>query len=240
MFYYGLNGLLYHDIPQYMRIKGVTEEDLKNDIEPLYFNPQKFWRGVRHIGNYTFVGFSDYIEKMDLPKDIVRIGWYAFSGLVKLKEIVLPENVAFVGEGAFEDCSSLTKVKLPKGLKVVSKNMFKNCTSLSEINLENVQVIEAGAFEDCKNLRRINLRSLTSVKKSAFKGCCALKEVYASENMSEKLKGQFKNCNVFVENLCGEERSDINNKLLGIRVKPYKAMKKGANEIQQVLGKEDF
>lgn len=165
MFFRGFGGLLYHEIPVYQRIKGYTEEDQKQDIEPILSNPEKFWSGVKDIGNYTFMGFGDYIERLTIPDGVFRIGWYAFSGLGKLKDIILPESVSCVGEGAFDGCKSLTSIILPKDLNIIAKDMFKNCIGLKEINLDNVNIIEDGAFDACKSLKKVRLPNIKNIEK---------------------------------------------------------------------------
>ncbi len=62
-----------------------------------------------------------------------KIGRYAFSGCVNLRDFTLPDKVTTIGERAFWACFSLTKFTFPKELVKIDKKALYNCPGLKSI-----------------------------------------------------------------------------------------------------------
>lgn len=61
----------------------------------------------------TVLRYTGNEEELILPKNVVRIAPYAFSGCKTLKKIVTPTKLASIGKGAFFGCDNLVEVTIP-------------------------------------------------------------------------------------------------------------------------------
>lgn len=84
--------------------------------------------GELRIEKGTVLKYTGSDEELILPRDVVRIAPYAFSGCTSLKKIVTPVKLKSIGKGAFYGCNNLLEVTLPgrlflrvKGGKVFPK-----------------------------------------------------------------------------------------------------------------------
>ena len=110
---------------------------------------------VTNIYNYAFKGCWN-ISGVELPDGLKTIGYSAFSGASRLKEIVIPSGVTGIGENAFRNCYSMTNAVLPEGLKKIEPRTFKYCSQLQSIYIPgSVEWIGQSAFEDCTKLARV-------------------------------------------------------------------------------------
>ena len=48
-----------------------------------------------------------------IPKEITKVGDYAFSNCVELTSVILPESVLSIGNSAFSGCSKLVSISFP-------------------------------------------------------------------------------------------------------------------------------
>lgn len=65
------------------------------------------------IQNGTVLKYTGSDEEVKIPRGIVRIAPYAFSGCKTLKKLITPVKLASIGKGAFYGCSNLVEVTLP-------------------------------------------------------------------------------------------------------------------------------
>ena len=56
---------------------------------------------------------NHFIETIEIPNTVTKIGAYAFEYVLNLKTIVVPDSVTFIGEGAFRDCFDLEELTIP-------------------------------------------------------------------------------------------------------------------------------
>ena len=111
--------------------------------------------------NYTvdslyglFYGCSS-LESVDLPDNLVNIGYDMFNMCSSLKEIDLPVGIKYIGDCAFADCGSLTEITFPSKLQTISYSAFSG-TSIETVTIPaSVLYIQRGAFAGCPKLTEI-------------------------------------------------------------------------------------
>ena len=109
------------------------------------------------INSFAFYNCNN-IAKIELPKNITKIGYKAFYGCNNLTTINLPNSIKQIGEGAFRYCSGLKSITIPSNLKTIEKEVFANCKNLTNIVIpKSVNSIEIGAFTGCEKLEKIIL-----------------------------------------------------------------------------------
>ncbi|MEE1206728.1 MAG: leucine-rich repeat domain-containing protein [Muribaculaceae bacterium] len=117
------------------------------------------------LGESCFAGTD--IESIAFPAGIKAVGFAAFAGCPKLKEVTVP--AAEIGAYAFAACPALAKADLAAA-SVVADGSFADCTALSEVlNTQNLTAIGAKAFAGCSALASFTFgKDLTSVGNAAF------------------------------------------------------------------------
>ena len=71
---------------------------------------------VESIDDSAFYGNAK-MEKVIIPKYVIRIGHQAFIGNNNLKEVYLPDNITDLGPYSFDVCPKLEKIYVKKGSK---------------------------------------------------------------------------------------------------------------------------
>lgn len=80
------------------------------------------------------------------------IGSHMFYGLENLSSIELPSNIIEIGFCAFSGCTSLKQIEIPKTCKKIETWAFRD-TGLSSLNIPlNVSEIDWGIIQGCKSL----------------------------------------------------------------------------------------
>ncbi len=69
--------------------------------------------GELRIERGTVLKYTGNDEELKLPREVVRIAPYAFSGCLSLRKIITPVRLASIGKGAFYGCNNLVEVTLP-------------------------------------------------------------------------------------------------------------------------------
>lgn len=69
--------------------------------------------GELRIERGTVLKYTGNDEELKLPREVVRIAPYAFSGCLSLRKIITPVKLASIGKGAFYGCNNLVEVTLP-------------------------------------------------------------------------------------------------------------------------------
>ena len=72
-----------------------------------------------------------------IPKNVVEIGAYAFSGRVELTSVNIPDRVTTIGAYAFYGCRQLREVRLPQYLSSIGSRAFFFCSILHKVKAEN-------------------------------------------------------------------------------------------------------
>lgn len=113
-----------------------------------------------------------------IPEGVTTIGWGAFDGCKKLKNIEIPASVRIIEEGAFR-YSGIEQLELPPSLDVIGESAFEGCSKLKNLVIPaSVKVIEESAFYECSKLASVEiLSSDVEIRDGAFEECNALKTV---------------------------------------------------------------
>lgn len=124
------------------------------------------------ISNSMFSGCRN-LRYVALPRNLRRIGSYAFYGCYNLEEVRFTgrSNLSEIGDHAFSGCSDLSHINLPEGLEVIGDNSFSGCSSLRRIDLPStLREIGDEAFRDVPltDVRLPNL--LVTLGCNVFKG----------------------------------------------------------------------
>ena len=91
--------------------------------------------------------------KTTVPKDITKIGDYAFSGCKNLEEIKLPDSVTSIGVECFSE-SSLKSIVIPDTVTEIGGGAFWYCRLLEKITIPAVK-FGSHAFCECKNISEV-------------------------------------------------------------------------------------
>ena len=79
----------------------------------------------------------------------------AFSGNLKIEEVVLPDTIGYLGAGAFHSCKNLSEIHLPQLLTKIEQFAF-GWTAIKELNLPaSLEFI--GTIGRCTSMVKINV-----------------------------------------------------------------------------------
>lgn len=91
--------------------------------------------------------------KTTVPKDVTKIGDYAFSGCENLVEIKLPDSVTSIGHWCFSK-SSLKSIVIPDTVTEIGSAAFWECRALEKITIPAAK-FGSNAFYECKNISEV-------------------------------------------------------------------------------------
>ena len=86
------------------------------------------------VSAYTFNTTGEHTVKYTLT-DPTTIGDYLFSN-IDLTSIDIPDNILNIGFEAFAYCTSLTSIVIPDSVISIYSSAFKNCSGLASITVE--------------------------------------------------------------------------------------------------------
>jgi hypothetical protein len=121
---------------------------------------------ITKIHPLAFMG--SFVGKVTLPDSLENIGVSAFRGAVNLNILEIPKSVVEIGAWAFSGCSNLVgtwnedvgnfMLKISSSLDALAENMFLGCTGLLHIYVEDGTLqIDSNAFLKCPNLISISI-----------------------------------------------------------------------------------
>ena len=142
---------------------------------------------LERIGPNCF--YMTRIERIVIPKGVIKIECNAFKDCENLKEVVFEEEsrLRTLMESAFWRCNSLAKISLPEGLKSIGDSVFQDCRNLKDIHLpEGLETIGEDCFWNSGLEEIIFPASVKEVGARAFYKCEHLKRVLLGEKL-EKL-----------------------------------------------------
>ncbi|MDE6374068.1 MAG: leucine-rich repeat domain-containing protein, partial [Clostridia bacterium] len=104
-----------------------------------------------------------------IPSGVEIIGDDAFSGCLKLSELILPEGITYIGENAFY-AVTLKKLVLPSTVKTLASYAFYS-SHIEEVVLnEGLEKIGNNTFFYCSGVKSIVVpSSVTNVGSGAFR-----------------------------------------------------------------------
>ena len=115
-----------------------------------------------------------YIEYVEVPKSVGRIGEQVFYGCPKLREVEFKDSpIKEIPVWTFCDCVSLKEITLPDQVTAIGENAFGNCVTLRKIVLPaHIESIEINSFDGCGNLEEVKgaARLPASMVESVFAG----------------------------------------------------------------------
>ena len=185
------------------------------------FRELKYFNAVSEIPDEAFYE-CEYLENIELPANLIKIGKEAFCGNVRLKSIIIPDSVESFGEGAFFSCESLADVNIPDGIKEIPDHCFCWNFAITKIVLpESVEYIGPDAFSYCDQLKDVNIPSkvryigksafeyaamesvtipdgVTCIDDNTFNGCEYLKAVKLPDSIKDINGEAFKGCKELV------------------------------------------
>ena len=153
-----------------------------------------------------------------MPDSVEKIGFDAFKGCTKLREIYfprsmtaikcdlwpcrsletvhIPDTVTQLKSWCFSNCTSLVNIELPPSLKVIEGNVFYKCQSLTKIIIpKDVLIVKESAFNSCNSIEKVEvLGSDTVLEDGAFDSCCNLEEIYLYHDSLEVTDKCLVNC----------------------------------------------
>lgn len=133
------------------------------------------------------------ISSVRLPKHLVEIQGYAFTGCKNLKSIEFPPSLKEIGREAFS-YSGLPHVTIPNTIKTLGMNSFGGCDSLKSVDVD-CRVVGNGAFIECKALRTIHFgEHVETLVTGAFALCSSLQSVVLHDNITEIGANAFLGC----------------------------------------------
>jgi hypothetical protein len=153
---------------------------------------------IKEGTNFTDGAFTTInITGIIIPRNIVSIGAYAFSGSVFLKNVSIHDNVSIIGDNAFEYCSLLENIDIPKGATSIGVGSFQHCSALTRIEFpETLLTIGDNAFSDCSSLNSVIIQEgLTSIGANAFNNCSSLPFIYIPLSVEIIGASAFGSCN---------------------------------------------
>jgi hypothetical protein len=152
--------------------------------------------GVKTIpGNFLFENTN--INNISCPSTLISIGYNAFKGCNRLRDLILNNGLLGIGDNAFNGCIMLDTVTIPESLVSIGVNAFNECSSLSYLTLgDSLQTIAANAFSNCTSLPNITLPPfLLFIGSSAFSGCVQFTEIEIPDKVETLGSYAFKDCN---------------------------------------------
>ena len=150
---------------------------------------------VEEIKEEAFKGAFSYIDKSpfyvpyiikSLPKNIKKIGKYAFENCQFSEDFKFPDSLEEIEEGAFKNCRGGSIKSLPNNIKKIGKNAFEDCQFSEDFEFPNKKFrIHEEAFKGCTFKTPFKIHKFMTVDQRAFWGC---KGVWLILCVSEKQK----------------------------------------------------
>lgn len=126
-----------------------------------------------------------FVESVELPASVRRIGQYAFKDAVNLKNINFPAKLTSILGSAFEGCRSMVSFNLPASITSLGSSAFRYCDKLIEFTIPpKVTSIPGTLLGDCPSLVDVKIpESVTKINANAFAGSPSvrLRVAYDSE-----------------------------------------------------------
>ena len=119
------------------------------------------------------IGSCTSLKEITIPENIYTVWAYTFKGCTALEKVQLPKTLIKIDQGAFENCTGLTYMFYPTNLEIIGSWSFKGCTALEEVEMQwtDATEIREGAFKNCSALKIIRLpANIQTLGDSCFYG----------------------------------------------------------------------
>ena len=150
------------------------------------------------IGDWAFSRNLN-LKNITLPNSITCIGWAAFHDCTKLEHINIPNSITYIGGGAFEDCAKLEHITIPNSVTYIGDAAFYGCTSLDNIVIPGGAKLSAqttgSTFAECTNLKSVVIENgVTTIVQAIFENCVNLESVTIPNTVTEIYPLAFMGC----------------------------------------------
>ncbi len=162
-------------LPSTLRILG--KECLKNANISSVELPES----LEKIGERAFAavdGGTSSLKRVNIPKNVKYIGYYAFAGTPLVRVYYNAENASLYNEygenyNVHIFPESVTRVIIGEGVKSIPANLFYGLKNIARLEMPStVESIGNYAFNGCSSLSHIDLpSSLREIGEGAFAGC---------------------------------------------------------------------
>ncbi len=129
------------------------------------------------------------VKHIEIQSGVTYIGSQCFQYCESARSAYIPDSVTGIGYAAFYGCKKLKEVRMPVKLKddELAVSLFDHCTSLqSAVVPEGVEVIRNAAFNCCDSLEWVFIpASVEEIEDSAFNHCVSLTDVYYAGSWSD-------------------------------------------------------
>lgn len=140
--------------------------------------------------------YSKKVKQVILPKNLKKIGSFAFDSMYELESVIFPNTLEEIEEYAFFCCKKLNNVVFPFSLKKIGYCAFDSCTNFTSIILnEGLEELQEAVFSCCDNVEYlyipstlISLGEEDCALEQVFSGCDSLKQIIIdSKNKTYKV-----------------------------------------------------
>ncbi len=136
--------------------------------------------------------YATYIYKVNINDGVTSIANSAFSGFIRLQNLLLPNSLKTISRYAFNKCNAAV-ISLPANIEVIEAYAFLQAKTSKVILNEGLRTIEEGAFMNSA-LNELTLPStLEEIGKQAFSGTM-IKDVSIPSSCISIGESVFSNC----------------------------------------------
>ncbi len=144
---------------------------------------------VCKIGDWAFSKNLN-LKNITLPNSITCIDWAAFHHCTKLEHINIPNSITYIGNAAFEHCAKLEHITIPNSVTYIGDCAFYGCTSLDNIVIPGGAELSAqttgSTFAECTNLKSVVIENgVTTIVQAIFENCVNLENVTIPNTVTE-------------------------------------------------------
>ncbi len=120
---------------------------------------------------------NENITSVYIPKTVTAVKENAFSGCVKLRNVIFYGNstISVIDNYAFNNCESLEAFNFPSSIKIIGEYAFSGCKQLNSVTYDSnssLEEIKAYAFNNCVILTGMRIpKTVKYIDETAFTGC---------------------------------------------------------------------
>jgi hypothetical protein len=156
----------------------IIESKFSSNIDEEYLVSRGEYLAAKLMASYlgfTFVdanafAFCNNLERVTIPEGSVHLGFGAFAGCGKLKDVIIDESVDLADERIFQGCPCLAD---ENGFVIVNNVLYDYCGKDAVINIpDGVTCISNGAFANCDWIKEVKIPdSVSKIGECAFEQC---------------------------------------------------------------------
>lgn len=105
---------------------------------------------------YVYKGEMPFDTAIELREDTLGIAELCFCNRSYLRSVKGGRNIVYIGYGAFSGCISLINAPVSEKLQYIGDRAFSGCISLTDIVIpDSIESIDGYAFDGCNNIEKI-------------------------------------------------------------------------------------